>query len=173
MEKNKQIILVGFMGTGKTTTGKILAKKLGVKFIDTDLEIINKEKIDITSIFEKYGEEYFRKCETDVLMQLLKNNYASVISTGGGIVLSAENRKMMKNNHVVLLQASPAEIVKRICEDKERPLLNSGSNLLEKVTNLLAERNDLYEQVCDVKINTDNLTAEEISDIIINRLFSE
>lgn len=173
MEKNKQIILVGFMGTGKTTTGKILAKKLGVKFIDTDSEIINKEKKDITSIFEKYGEEYFRKCETDVLLQLLKNDYTSVISTGGGIVLSTENRKIMKNNHVVLLQASPKEIVKRISEDKERPLLKNSSNLLEKVTSLLEERNNLYEQVCDVKINTENLTVEEIRDIIINRLFSE
>lgn len=172
MKKDKQIILIGFMGTGKTVVSRLLAERLGIQLVDTDEEIIKNEKMDINSIFRKYGEDYFRKCESNVLKNLLNSTTPSVISTGGGIVLSAENREAMVNSIVILLEASPLEIVKRIGEDKERPLLKNSNNMLENITNLLDQRIDLYENNCDIKINTDNKTIEQITNEIITKLIS-
>ncbi|MEC7832829.1 MAG: shikimate kinase, partial [Pseudomonadota bacterium] len=95
------IFIVGLMGSGKTSVGKILAKKVGRNFYDTDQEIIKNEKLDISQIFNKYGEDYFRELEHTILKKIISNQGA-IVSTGGGIVLKKENVDIMKDNGIII-----------------------------------------------------------------------
>ncbi|MDR1324206.1 MAG: shikimate kinase [Candidatus Margulisbacteria bacterium] len=137
------IILIGFMGSGKTSTGRILAKQLGYKFFDTDQIIEQKNGLTCAKIFAQRGEEFFRKQETAVLKELygLTN---SIIATGGGIVLSAENRDFLKNlGAIVYLKTEPAETLKRVTDDPARPLLPKENKLAE-IQKMLDIRQPLY-----------------------------
>ncbi|MDR2428720.1 MAG: shikimate kinase [Candidatus Margulisbacteria bacterium] len=137
------IILIGFMGSGKTSTGRILAKQLGYKFLDTDQIIEQKNGLTCAKIFAQRGEEFFRKQETATLKELHGLDGA-VIATGGGIVLSADNRNFLQNlGATVYLKTEPAEILKRVENDTSRPLL-SQENKLAEIQNLLATRQPLY-----------------------------
>jgi len=165
MEKKKNIVLIGFMGTGKTTVGKILAKKLGMNFVDVDELIEKTAGLKISAVFAKLGEAYFRDIETEIIKSITKDS-SQVIATGGGAVLRDENLNALKSNGVVFcLTASEELIFDRIKDNNERPLLQV-ENPKEKIRELLAKRMPRY-MMADFIINTDGLTQEEVSEKII------
>lgn len=140
------IYLIGFMGTGKTSIGKKLAEILNWTFVDTDKEIEKMLQISISEIFDKYGEEEFRKTESTVLANIA-NRRNLVVSTGGGIVLSYKNvEKMKESGFIVTLIARPEVICERLKSDKTRPLLAylSDSEKLEEIKRLIFMRAGLY-----------------------------
>lgn len=167
MELKKHIILIGFMGTGKTTVGRKLAENLNCSFYDIDEKIIETEGSSINDIFSEKGEEYFRVVETRVLNNIL-NNPPSIIATGGGIILSPTNREIITTQHVVLLEASTDEIYRRIANSTERPLIKGS--IKDKIETLLMERAELYKSLADTPIITDNKSVEQITEEIIASL---
>ena len=160
----KNIVLVGFMGSGKSSTGRRLARKIGYDFIDTDYAIEEVTGLTVEQIFAKHGVKRFRG-EEALLVSKLANKEKLVIATGGGLVLNPQNIDMLKANGIfICLQASPETICKRVRNKRTRPLLARG-NLREKVMKLLAERQNAY-QMADYTVNTDHLDPEAIVDII-------
>ena len=124
---NDNIFFVGLMGAGKTTIGKLLAKKLKKTFFDTDHEIEKKLGVKVSVIFELEGEEGFRKRETQMIDELTQKKDI-ILATGGGAVLSEENRRMLKERgKVIYLNAKPQNLAKRMAHDKDRPLLQQGN----------------------------------------------
>lgn len=163
------ILLIGFMGSGKSTVGKELAKALDCHFIDMDDEIEQKENRSICDIFNAEGEGHFRKLETDYLQSLLKTNNA-IISTGGGIVLKEGNRKLLKAiGKVVFLHADVEHIVKNVKDDTTRPLLQSD-DYIKTITEMLESREDKYLSSADMIIQTSGKTVECIVDEIMSLL---
>ena len=160
---NKNIILTGFMGSGKTTCGQLLAQMLNYDFIDIDSYIETNESDSIIHIFEEYGEDYFRQLETNAC-QNFKNIKCHVISTGGGTVKKSLNMKLLSKNGIVFyLSASSLKIYNNIkADNNNRPLLNTN-NLYETIELLLAERKLLYEKTADYIIETDMKSPEQIS----------
>jgi len=158
------IYLIGLMGSGKTTLGKSLAKKLNRPFIDTDQLIEQKSGVDVSMIFEFEGEIGFRERETKLLSEIaLKKDH--IVSTGGGIILSKYNRDVITKSGIIFyLKTQPAELFIRLQNDKTRPLLQ-GANLKEKLTKIYAERWPLYEMTADYIIETKN---KKISQILTN-----
>lgn len=169
MKNKNNICLVGLMGSGKTTIGKILAKKLNYKFIDSDSLIEEKTGVKVPLIFEYEGEEGFRRRETKLLSEVVKMNNI-VLATGGGIVLSSTNRKFLsKASIVVYLNAAIKELVKRLVNDKERPLIQNVDKET-KLRELIERRGSLYESVADYIIQTKGKRASEIANEIIKKL---
>ena len=150
----KNLILCGFMGSGKSTVGKLLAEKLGTKFVDTDIYIEQLEGMTIPQIFEKHGEEYFRTKEREVCKELSQLK-RTVISTGGGTLLNDENMKIMKQNGVIfLLNVSSRTVLTRLRADNTRPLLQRDDK--EKaVKMLLSSRTPLYNRAADYVIDAE------------------
>ncbi len=162
-----RIVLVGFMGVGKTSIGKVLSKRLNLDFFDTDIEI-EKEYGSIENIFESFGEDYFRNLETKVLNSIIKKDNL-VISTGGGVVI--RNSDVLKElEKVVFLDSNVENIYNNIKNDtKKRPLLKD-CDIKEKIETLLNKRYNLYESVSNIKIKAENKTVDEISEEIILKL---
>lgn len=155
MSKNKNIIFVGPMGSGKTTIGRQLAKQLHREFFDSDHEIENKTGANIPLIFELEGEEGFRKRET-AMLDFLTLKDGVVLATGGGAVLSSENRSMLRERgHVIYLSATIEQLWERTRLDKNRPLLQT-ENPREKIASLIELRDPLYREVADIVIDTGN-----------------
>ena len=165
------IVLTGFMGTGKSGIGKRLAKKLGMSYLDTDELIEEREKDSISAIFKKKGEEYFRRLETKVVKEVaLLDNF--VISTGGGVVLRERNIRLLKKNaFIVCLFASPEVILKRTKGDDNRPLLGVN-NQKKRIEELLALRRPYYEKA-DFTVDTSALDSEGVVEEIIEFLGKE
>ena len=160
-----RISLIGMMGCGKTTIGKILSIKLNLKFIDTDSEIVEKENRSINDIFAQNGEEYFREVETFTLKEVL-NNDNIIISTGGGIIKKEENINLLKEKSIVFyLEADEKTLYERVKNNNERPLLNV-EDMQEKITTLLKEREEKYKQA-HYTIQTTNKEINEIANEII------
>lgn len=165
MEDRKNIVLVGFMGTGKTTVGKELARILKWKFVDTDDEIVCQAGKSIPQIFAEEGEEHFRELEQNVIKNLLKGQQ-QVISSGGGAVLRQANRDhMLRGGFVVALTASEDTIYQRIKDDQNRPLLSGDvrGNLRKK----LAEREQAYK-FAHYTVATDELVPRSLAEHIIS-----
>lgn len=163
------IILVGYMGSGKTTIGKKLAKERHMAFVDTDRYIKEREGVTINEIFKRIGESGFRTIETDVLQELNKSCCNTVISTGGGIVLKEENRKLMKKmGNVIFLNASSEEIYTRLKGDNTRPLLAGGteSEIKERIQNMLEMRMPYYISAADTVVSVDGCSANYVVDKI-------
>ena len=159
------IVLVGFMGTGKTSVGQRLAQKLNRSYIDTDDVIERDNEMIIADIFREHGESYFRRLESDAVRKVsdLDNH---VISTGGGVVLRQENLKMLKRNGMVFsLAATPEEIWKRVGHETHRPLLQ-GPQPLDRIRKMLAARAPFYARA-DCTIHTTGLSIEAVADQII------
>ena len=156
------IVLTGFMGSGKTSVGKILAKDLGREFIDIDEEIEKKEKMSIKNIFRNHGEKHFRKLENEILRDVASRKNV-VISCGGGIVLEDKNRQRLKSFITVNLKAEPRTIAQRLSKDKSRPLLFGLSNKdkIKKISRILKERENLYKITADYSVKTDGLSKKE------------
>lgn len=162
----KNIVLIGFMGTGKTTSGHILANRFGWNFIDVDQKIEEYCNMPISHIFKLYGEKYFRKQEMAVIEKLVGCSN-SVIATGGGAILSDDNvRNLKKCGVVVCLNARPETIVQRLQHDADsRPLLNSPDRLTN-ISKLMQERHVRY-QTADLFVDTDTIDPWEVSENII------
>lgn len=157
------------MGAGKTTIGRQLAKKLSRKFYDSDHEIEKHTGADIPLIFELEGEEGFRKRESQVLLELASMDNI-VLSTGGGSVLNAENRKVLIDNGIIIyLKSSAEKLFKRTVEDKRRPLLQTDDRL-EKITAILNEREPIYLSLANEVIETNNHSIKQITQKILDLL---
>jgi shikimate kinase len=164
-------LLIGFMGAGKTTIGRKLAKLLEYSFIDTDTEIEEDQGCSIADIFKYGGEECFRDMETR-LLEKLKNVQNSVIATGGGIVLREQNQAMLqKIGKRVFLKVSQTELLQRLKNDRNRPLLNN-KNPETVLKNMFAERSLLYEQA-ECIIETGQQSPKKIASDIIRKLCNE
>lgn len=164
-----RIILIGFMGAGKTSVGKKLAKELNFDFRDTDHEIELLENKSISDIFEQNGEKYFRKLENNVLEKLVKNDNI-VISTGGGIIITEENLNILKNEEkVIFLDGSVETIIKHLDNERnKRPLLKKSKNLNKKIEELLSIRYEKYREVSDILIDINSKNIDEvISQILV------
>ncbi len=167
----KTIILTGFMGAGKTSVGKTLAQKTGLKLLDTDKLIEKQEGTTISRIFQTQGEEAFRKAETNILKSLLKTKEKTkepaIISVGGGLPLREENQTLLKNlGLVIYLQIQPSTVLKRLKGDTSRPLLQGG-DAQEKVTTLLTQRAPIYQKAAHLSIDVDNKTLNQIAEEIL------
>lgn len=154
MDKTRNIILVGFMGAGKTTVGKALAKNLGWRFFDSDIEIEKKTGVSVATIFEIEGEAGFRRREAEMLENLCELEHV-VLATGGGVVTNPTNRERLKAaGNVIYLRARPEHLYARVRHDKARPLLRV-ENPLQKIRELLGERDAYYLAVSDLVIDVD------------------
>ncbi|PIV15159.1 MAG: shikimate kinase [Gallionellales bacterium CG03_land_8_20_14_0_80_55_15] len=147
------LILVGMMGSGKTTMGRVLAKHLGKDFVDSDEEIQFRTGVTIPHIFDVEGEVGFRQRETAALENLVQRN-GLVMATGGGAVIANENRTLLRHNGIVIyLRASVHDLWLRTRNDRNRPLLQTG-NAYEKLAGLLRQREAYYQQVADIVMPT-------------------
>jgi shikimate kinase len=149
----ENIFLVGLMGAGKTSIGKLLAKRLGKSFLDSDQEIERATGVKIPVIFEIEGEPGFRVRESRMLEDLVRGGNI-VLATGGGAVLSPQNRKLLAGNGIVIyLRAAVPDLWNRTRHDKNRPLLKTAEPLL-KLEQLYAERDPLYREIADIIVDT-------------------
>jgi shikimate kinase len=158
------IVLVGFMGCGKSTVGRELHKMLGYPQVDTDHLIVERVGMPVTQIFEESGEEAFRDMETEMLRELVgEMPTPRIVSTGGGIILREENRRLLRRlGCVVWLRVPLATIVERTARNRNRPLLN-GENPEEKARELLADRTPLYRDASHIEVEVEDLTANEVA----------
>ena len=164
----KNVILVGFMGTGKTAVGKALAMRLGMKFVDMDDIIEEREGMKISDIFEKKGEPYFRHAEKMVAKDIAIQS-GLVVAAGGGAMVDEENVKNFKSSGVIFcLVATPDKIFERTKGHIHRPLLNVGDPK-EKIAELLAKRAQYYARA-DCRIDTTDLSINEVVDKIAGYL---
>ncbi len=160
----RNIVLIGFMGTGKTSVGKQLAAKLKRPLVDIDHFIEQKEKAKIRDIFEARGEAHFRALEKEAVAVAARGQ-GQVITTGGGVVLDAENVRMLKETGIlVALEASPETIYKRVKDSRHRPLLK-GDDLMASIESLYHIRKPLYESA-ELRFQTDGRTASEVAAVI-------
>jgi shikimate kinase len=156
----KNIILVGFMGTGKTAVGKALARRLKMKFVDMDCLIEGRERMKVPDIFASKGEPYFRKVEKEVAREVSSQS-GLVIAAGGGAVIDEENVKNLRSSGVmVCLTATAGKIFERTRAHTHRPLLNV-SDPKEKISELLARRAEYYARA-DYRIDTTDLSIDEV-----------
>jgi shikimate kinase len=164
------IILVGYMGSGKTTVGKNIALLKGYTFVDTDEMIVESEQRTINDIFATDGEQAFRDMETALLRKLIADNREKlVISTGGGMPLRRENRELLNAlGKVVYLRALPQTIYNRIKGDTTRPLLQCD-NPQNKISEMISVRGPIYEESAYIAVDVDNLTQSEVAEEIIRR----
>lgn len=164
----KNIVLIGFMGTGKSEVGKELAKMLGYEFVDTDELIERREGIPVSEIFDKCGEPYFRKIESEIVeeVSIMEN---VVISTGGGAVVRSENRMNLKRNSITIcLTASPEVIYERTRGYDNRPLLKTDDPYM-RIKELLKEREPYYSEA-DIKIDTTQLETQKVVEMIMREI---
>lgn len=157
----KNIVIIGMPGSGKSTIGKELSKRLNIKFCDIDEYIIKKEGKSIPEIFQK-GEEHFRNIESMAVREI-SSKVPQVIATGGGVVKREENIEVLRQNGIIIFLNRPIEHIVHDVDIKNRPLLKDGS---EKLYGLFKERNELYNKYCDYKI--DNINMKESIEKILN-----
>lgn len=163
----KSISLIGFMGTGKSTISELLAEQLECSLVDLDAYIEKKAKTSISSMFEEYGEAYFRQKETEAVYDMADCKDMMVLSCGGGTVLKDENVSVLKSfSKVVLLTATPETVYHRVKNSTNRPILNGNMNV-EYIASLMERRKERYLTVCDVFVETDKKTPEDIVEEIV------
>lgn len=161
-EKKDNIILIGFMGSGKSTTGIGLSYRLKRILIDTDKMIEKREKKSISEIFALQGEEYFREKETELLRELKKERAGRIFSVGGGTPLKAENRRLLRElGTVVYLKVSAETVYERLKGDTTRPLLQ-GDDPQKKIGVLLKEREERYMDAADIVIAADGKKTMQV-----------
>ncbi|WVH08807.1 MAG: Shikimate kinase I [Fluviibacter phosphoraccumulans EoVTN8] len=165
----ENIFLVGLMGAGKSTVGRILARRLGKRFVDTDHEIEKRNGVTIPVIFEIEGEDGFRRREQEVLADLAQEKDL-VLSTGGGIVLKPENREVLRNRgFVVYLNARPELLAERTKHDRTRPLLNV-EDPLTRLRELYAVRDPLYREVAHAIVETGRGAPQQVVQAILGEI---
>ena len=155
------LILTGFMGTGKTSLGKLLAEKLGRCFVDLDQKIEQDTGLTVPQIFEMYGEKYFRELEKKAVEEVSQRRNL-VIATGGGTVKDEENIRMLKSSGMIIcLTTEPEEIFRRTERRGERPVLDGGEDRLATIKKLLTERQKFYAQA-DYTVDTTDWSPLQI-----------
>lgn len=158
---NENIMLIGFMGVGKSTISKALSDETGMPEVDVDAYIVEREGMPITEIFDKHGEDYFRDVETKCLREIQEIG-GRIVSCGGGAVLRDENVEIMKSGgKILLLTATPETIFERVRYSTNRPILNGHMNV-EFIKELMDKRNPRYTAVADVIVETDGKAIETI-----------
>ena len=168
-EFHYHIALIGFMGAGKTTVSHCLKDMLALEEVETDVMVAEAEGMAITDIFSKYGEPYFRACESNAIIAL-QDRHGVVISCGGGAVMRDENvENLKKSSRIVLLTARPETILERVKHSKERPILNGHMNV-EYIEELMEKRRAKYEAAADIVISTDGKRVTEICEELVQRL---
>ncbi len=164
MKSNKNLVFLGMMGSGKSTIGKLVSKRLKLQFIDIDHQIENKLKMKILDIFEIKGEKYFRNLEEKISLKYLREG-KKIISLGGGTFLNYIVRKEILQNHSSFwLYWSPEILIKRLKKSKKRPLIHEAKEV--DILNLIKKRNKIYSKAL-FKVKCDNLSKLEIVDKII------
>ena len=167
---DKNVVIVGFMGTGKSTVGKMLAKRLKRRWVDVDQRIEETEKRKISEIFEKEGEAHFRRIEKEMIRTVTAER-GVIIMTGGGAVVDPDNRAALKKNGLLItLSATPETIFQRVRKSRHRPLLKG--DLLTEIKRLLAEREPFYRE-SDHTFQTDGKTAAQVASMIETELAKE
>jgi shikimate kinase len=167
--RGQSIVLIGFMGAGKSSTGKALAQKTGLPRLDTDEIVSTRFGLSVGEIFAAFGEEKFRDAETEALSQFFHETPA-IIVTGGGIVLRPENvKKLRELGNVVSLEADEETLFRRISRRATRPLLQS-QNPRGTLVELLRVREPLYHAAADVRLDTSRLTHDEVADAILKSI---
>jgi shikimate dehydrogenase len=166
--KKPNIALIGFMGAGKSSVGKAIAEKTGMKFIDLDQEIEKAAGAAIPEIFQKRGEAGFRKLEKAAARRLIPKSNGAVFSCGGGIILDAANRRLISENCIAIwLWASPETAAARAEKEGHRPLLGAGPGSVARARELLGQRMAFYAETSDLVINTNEKSPEEIAGRIL------
>jgi len=167
--RGQSIVIIGFMGTGKSSTGKALARKTGLPRLDTDEIVSSGFGLEVMEVFARFGEEKFRDAESEALGRLSKAGPA-IIVTGGGIVLRPENVKMLRElGRVVSLEADEETLFRRISQRATRPLLQTEDPRATLVE-LLRARAPLYREAADVRVDTSRLTHEEVADAVLKSI---
>jgi len=171
MQSNlNNIVLIGPMGSGKTTVGRRLAEKLDIDFYDADHEIIDKTGVSIDHIFDVEGEKGFRKRESNVLKDLCSKPNI-VIATGGGAVMLEENRlEISKAGSVIYLSSSVDQILRRTAKSKTRPLLENSTNKRKTISDIIEARDPLYREIATIIINTNGKKLNEVIHEILKQL---
>lgn len=166
---NYNLVLIGFMGVGKTTMSDYFNTMFAMDVIEMDQIIARREGMTIPDIFEVHGEEYFRNCETNLLIEMQSRKNV-VISCGGGVPMRERNvAEMRKNGRVILLTARPETILERIKGDHSRPLLENNKNV-SFIAALMEKRREKYEAAADIIVQTDGKSIQEIGEEIILQL---
>ena len=161
-ETSKNIVLVGPMGSGKTTVGRRLARELNQDFFDTDHEIIDKTGVPIDHIFDIEGEEGFRERESKILENLCQMSNI-ILATGGGIVILPKNRKILKNaGLVVYLSSSVDQLLRRTAKSKARPLLENSDDRRKTIIELVGARDIYYREVASLVVDTTGKKLHEV-----------
>ena len=163
------IVLIGFMGAGKSTISDYLSTMFAMEVVEMDQLIAEREGMSISDIFETYGEEYFRNMETNLLIEMQSRSNV-VVSCGGGVPMRERNvTEMKKNGRVVLLTAKPETILERVKDNHDRPLLENNKNV-SFIADLLEKRRSKYEAAADIVVETDGKSELEICEELIHRL---
>lgn len=166
---SQNIILVGFMGSGKSTVGRKLARRLGWRFRDTDSLVEQRAGMLISDIFAASGEAGFRELEAEVLSELSVTMEHTVLATGGGLILADANRLLLRDlGFVVWLTATPDALYERVSRNSQRPLLLT-ENPRATLERLVEARTPLYTEVADCVVNSTHLTHRATVDIIVSR----
>ncbi len=161
----KNIILCGFMGSGKSTIGNLLSKKMGMSFVDMDKYIEKQENKTVTQIFEENGEEYFREKEREA-SRLLGSKRGLIIAAGGGTLTFPENVEAFRENgRIVLLNVSPETVAERLKSDNTRPLLEKPDKLLA-IKELFEARMPLYKSAADIVVDADQSPMQVCMEIM-------
>lgn len=166
----ENIILIGYMGSGKSSVARSLAEKTGMAFLDTDHRIEENEKRKISDIFASDGEAAFRDMETALLKQLLDDGFKGILSTGGGMPVREENRALLKQlGKVIYLRTSVDTLAMRLVGDRSRPLLQgeTAESKKQKISDMLEAREPAYTDAADAVIPTDEMTTAGLADEIL------
>lgn len=165
----KNIFLIGFMGTGKSTVADYLSRNHGMEILEMDQLIAEREGRSISDIFSQCGEEYFRNAETKLLIEI-QDTHNKIVSCGGGVVLRAKNVvEMKKSGQIVLLTAEPGTILERVKGNDQRPLLQGNMNVTY-ISEMIEKRREKYEQAADVVIHTDRKSVSQICKEILEQV---
>ena len=168
MSSGKNLVLIGFMGTGKTSVGKLLAARLGRPAVDIDAYIEDSQKKKISRIFEESGEAHFRTLEKKAVADVARSD-GQVITTGGGVVLDPGNLQNLRSQGILIaLTATPETIFRRVKNSRRRPLL-SGGDMLSEIRRLHDARRPLYE-AAEYTFDTDGCTPAQVADKILETL---
>jgi shikimate kinase len=169
-EIQRNIVLIGYRGTGKSTIGRILADRLGLPMVSTDEEIVRLAGATIPEIVERHGWDHFRDLESSVIERVTARG-VQVLDCGGGAVLRVANRERLRENGVVVwLRASVKEIADRIRTDDQRPSLTGARSFVDEIEQVLKEREPIYQESCHFLMDTDGRHPDEIASTILKEL---
>ena len=166
--RDRHVVLIGMMGSGKTTIGRQLAERLGRPFVDSDEQVERRTGRTVREIFETDGEPTFRRLETEALTEALASSAPSVVAAAGGVVLSPENRRLLREPDVVWLRADPGVLARRVLGGDHRPLL--GDDPEATLRRLAGERRHLYEEVADLTVDVDAQEPDAVVETVLSAL---